>query len=588
MINTYSRYGLKNKPLRWKDRTPLIGVLLAVVGVIFVGRLFYIQIIKHDDYKAAAIAEQLKKFSIPAERGTISLLDGEKELPIVLNETRYLIYADPVFIKKPQETAEKLQPLIGGDVNNIKEKLTRASRYVVLAKKIDESIKAKISALKLPGIVSMKQRFRTYPEGQMAAQVLGFVNYDGEGQYGIEGYLNSELAGKPGLLKAITDVRGVPLAGNSENIVDAPVPGKNVVLTLDSTIQSIAENAIKNGVEKTKANSGSVVIMDINTGRVKGMANWPSFEPQKFEEVTDLNLFKNRAVTDPLEPGSVIKTLVMGAGNDLGLINEESTYFDQGSVVVDGHTIKNGIYIAPGVYNMFDVIRDSLNTGSVSILKLMGGGEINEKARTTWHHYLTDQFQFGKKTGVEQVNEAKGIVPDPIHGYARNLTLANTTYGYAISITMVQLAAAVSSAINGGTYYQPTVLYSLIDAKGNEVINEPKIVKQNVISASASKVVVDLMERYAASNNRETARAGFSLGGKTGSAEIALPEGGYKPNSFNGTYVGFVGGSSPQYVVALRVDEPKISGSAGAVAARPIFTEIANNMMDSLPFSRGL
>jgi cell division protein FtsI/penicillin-binding protein 2 len=218
----------------------------------------------------------------------------------------------------------------------------------------------------------------------------------------------------------------------------------------------------------------------------------------------------------------------------------------------------------------------------------MGGGEVNEKARLLWHNYLVDHYNFGKQTGIEQSGEGTGIIPDPKEGYGLNVQYAETTFGQGMSVTLMQYAAALSSVINGGTYYKPSLVQSMTTPDGVTHLNEKKIVTTNVVSANTSAAIVSLMEQYAKENNSETARAGFSIGGKTGTAEIASPEGGYYKDKFNGTYAGFLGGRTPQYVIVIRIDEPKISGSAGAIAARPIFTEIANNMMDSLPFSRGL
>lgn len=588
MINTYSKYSSEKSIRRWRDRTPIIGIFLGLAGVVIIGKLFYIQVIQHEAYKNAATAEQLRKLTIPAERGTISMLSGDKEIPIVLNETKYLIFADPSFIKDPKKTATLLHPLLGGELNDLEDKLSINSRYVELKKKLDEDTKNKIAKLKLPGIVAKKHRFRTYPEATLAAQTLGFVNYDGDGQYGVEGYLNEELAGTPGQLKAITDVHGVPLAGNSENIVKQPIEGQDITLTIDTTIQRIAEEAIKNGVEKTKSPNGGVVIMDINTGAVKAIANWPSYDPSAYEKVTDQNLYKNRSITDPLEVASIMKLMTISAGIDTGVITKDTTYQDLGYQEVDGLRIKNALSYGVRTFSMFDVIKYSLNTGVIQVLKEMGGGEVNEKARVLWHNYLVDHYNFGKLTGVEQSGEGRGIVPDPKEGYGLNVQYANTTFGQGISVTIMQCAAALSSVINGGTYYKPSLVHSMTDSEGVKTINTSKVVTTNVVTAATSADMVSLMERYAKENNPESARTGFSIGGKTGTAEIPSPNGGYYDDKFNGTYAGFIGGRTPQYAIVIRVDEPKISGSAGAIAARPVFTEIAKGMMDTLPFSRDL
>jgi len=588
MINTYSKYGADKSTTRLKDRTPIIGILLVLAGALIVGRLFYIQVIKHETYKSAAVAEQLKKLIIPAERGSISILDGEKVLPAVLNETKYLIFADPSFVRNPHVTATKLQPLLDLEVNELEKKLSISSRYVELKNKLDEKTKNKISALKLPGIVAKKQKFRSYPEIAFASQVLGFVNYDGLGQYGVEGYLNEELNGTPGLLKAVTDVRGVPLAGNTENVVKRPIDGQDITLTIDTTMQLVAEAAIQNGVETTRSTGGSVVILDASSGAVKAMANWPSYDPSNYDKVEDQNLYKNKSVTDALEVGSIMKLMTMSAALDLGVISKDGSYLDKGYEEADGYRVKNAISYGERTFSIFDILKYSLNTGAVHVLKQMNGGGLNERTRILWHGYLTEHYMFGRQTGIEQSGEGKGIVPDPTDGHGLNIQYANTAFGQGITVTLVQYAAALCALVNGGTYYQPSLIYSTTSP--GEVIktNKPKVVATNIISESASNDIVDLMKQYAKQNNPETARAGFSIGGKTGTAQIPAASGGYREDAFIGTYAGFVGGGRPEYVVVLRVDEPKNGGFAGSNAARPIFTEIANNLMDVLPFTRSL
>lgn len=588
MINRYSKYSAEKETIRFKDRTPVISFFLIVIGVIIAGRLFHLQILNHDTYRQAAVSEQYKKLTIPSERGAISVLNGSKVLPIVLNETRYLLFADPSFIKKPRDTALKLQPLIEVELEELVTKLSYKSRYVELVSKLSEETKNKISKLKLPGIVAKKQKFRTYPEEQLASQVLGFVNYDGEGQYGVEGYMNEELGGTPGQLKAITDVHGVPLAGNSENIVKRPINGKDITLNLDITMQRIAEDAIKKGVEGPSATEGSVIIMEASSGAVKAMANWPTYEPANYDKVADQSLFKNKSITDANEVGSIMKLLTISAALDLGAISANTTYQDLGYAEADGFRITNATSYGRQTFSIFDIIKYSLNTGAVHVLEQIGGGELNERTRIIWHDYLVNHYKFGALTGIEQSGEGKGIVPDPKNGNGLNIQYANTAFGQGITVTLMQYASALSALVNGGTYYQPSLIYSITDSDGSEVINEPKVKDAAIVSASASADIVSLMEQYSASNNRETARAGFSIGGKTGTAEIPDAEGGYKKGVYNGTYAGFVGGDKPQYVIVLSVKEPKVSGSAGSEVARPVFTEIANNMMDTLPFTRAL
>lgn len=568
----------------WHNRLPWLSVCLFLTGGLLVARLFYLQVIKHDSYKAAAFAEQYKKFELPAERGSISFMDGENSVPVVLNESRYLVYADPGFIGDADKTAAALQPLLGGNVNDIKSKLKQPTRYERLAAKVDKPTADKIDALQLKGIGTQASRQRTYPQGSLGAQLLGFVNDDGDGQYGVEGFLNDQLKGTPGQLKAITDVRGVPLAGNSDNVVTQPQAGKDTTLTIDITMQRIVEDAVKASQEATKSKMAAAVVYEVNTGAVKAMAAYPSYDPAKYQQVTDQNLFKNPVVTDPMEVGSIMKPLTISAALDQKLITKDSTYPDPGYMQVDNFRITNAINFGAGNFTIFEIIKNSMNTGATYMLKLMGGGEINTAARSKWYDYMTKHYMLGQATGVEQQGEADGVIPDPIKGDGRNIQYANTTFGQGMTATLLQMAAAMAAVENGGTYYQPHLIVSQSQAGKTSTV-APKVVKSHVISQSASDDIVSLMERYAKENNREAARAGFAVGGKTGTAQIASPSGGYRTDAYNGTFSGFIGGQKPEYAILVRVDEPHISGFAGSGAARPLFTVIANGLMDTLPLT---
>lgn len=567
-----------------RDNTTWLFVFLIAAVLILVSRLFFIQIIRHESYKQAALSEQFKKFSIPAERGKISILDGDTSLPIVLNESKYLIYADPAYIKDSLDTARKLQPIIGGSVDDIEKALSSKTRYVELVKKADKTVKDRLEEAKLKGIVSKEIRVRSYPQGQMAAQVLGFVNADGEGQYGVEGWLNDDLTGKSGLLKAVTDVNGVPLAGNGDNVVQPPSPGDEVTLTIDSTIQRIAEDALKEGVDRTKATSASAIVMNINNGNIKGMANWPSYDPAKYSEVTDPTVFKNKTVTDALEAGSIMKPLTIASAIDQGLITGQSTYIDLGYNEVDGYRITNVLNVGQGEHTIYDIIRYSLNTGAVQLLKLMGDGEVNKKARDIWHDYLYNHYRFGQLTGVEQLGETKGIIPNPDEGEGLNIQYANTSFGQGIAVSPIQMAAAQASLYNGGTYYKPTLIHSVKKSDGKTSLSEPKVLKTGVVTKSSSDQVVSLLEQYAVNSKQPALREGFRIGGKTGTAQIPDGKGGYRDDYYIGTYAGFLGAKELEYVIIITVSEPKISGFAGSDAARPIYNSIVKNMMDAIPF----
>lgn len=559
------------------------GVLILIVAI-FIGRLFYLQIIRHDYYKAEALQRQLKQYSINADRGMIKAYNGSQSIPLVLNEKLYTLYADPALVKDPASGAAKLSAITSGDKNEYARLMKKPNtRYVVLAKRLSEEQKGRIAQLELPGVGTEALNYRIYPQGTLAAQLLGFVNHEGKGAYGIEEALNKELAGTPGMLKAITDARGVPLVASKDNIQIDPKPGNDVVLTIDLAMQKQLEKILKEGLDKAKSQSGSALIMDPNTGAIKAMANWPTYDPSKYFEVEDAGLFNNATVSSPLEVGSIMKTLTVGAALDQKVVKADTTYYDPGKWKLDGHNVTNIEEVGgPATHNIADILNLSINTGATWLLMQMGGGEINQQARERWYKYLVDHYRFGKRTGIEQGFEATGFIPEPNKGFALSLTYANTSFGQAMTATPLQMAAALSGVINGGTYYQPRLVDKVVTENGKEKIKKPVVLETNVVSKQTGEDVKKMMEYVVAEHTfNPRLPAGYSIGGKTGTAQIANPAGGYFADRFNGTYLGFVGGDKAQYVITVRVNEPKIGGYAGSGAAQPIFGTIAHMLISN-------
>lgn len=560
------------------------GVIVLIMTV-FVVRLFYLQVIKHDYYKNTALSGQYKEYQIPAKRGVIEAHNGDGRVPIVLNEVKYTLFADPVYIKDKPKAANKLQEIIGKSSSDIKELLDTNSRYVVLAKKLDESTKKRIEKLEIKGIGLREQSYRTYPQGQMAASLLGFVNDEGEGKYGVEQALNDKLKGTPGQLKAITDARGVPLIVNKDNIIEEPKDGTRVVLTIDMPMQQQLEEILKKGLDRAKSQSGGVYVMEVNTGAIKAMANYPTYNPGEFFKVEDANVFNNTVVSNAYEPGSVMKPLTMASALEQGVVSANSSFYDPGSYKIDDFTITN-VENSGGIGNrpVSDILRYSLNTGATWLLMQMGGGNVNKKARNIWHDYMVNKYRFSQKTNIEQGYESTGVVPDPNEGFALDLKFANTAFGQGVTTTPIQVGSAMASVINGGTYYQPRLVDEYINADGKVEKQKPIVVDKNVISEATSKTVRDFMENVIKHNYSYynfTPRPNYMVGGKTGTAQIANPSGGYYEDRYNGTFTGFLGGDKPEYLIVVRVNEPKIPGYAGSAAAGPIFSDTVSMLIDN-------
>ncbi len=558
---------------------------MAIFGI----RLFYVQVIHYGHYKNAALSDQLKQYQIPATRGIIEAHDGDQVLPIVLNQQLFTLYADPTFIKKPDDTAAKIAGIISGQTDQYAQLMrTKDTRYVVLAKKLSADQSSKLLALKIPGLGTQSQDFRTYPQGDLAAQVLGFVNNDGIGKYGLEQALNKQLTGTAGQVKAVTDVNGVPLAATKGNVEKPAVDGDKVVTTLDLSMQAQMEQILANEYQKTKSKGLSAIIMDPNTGQVKAMANYPTFDPSNYQNASDPSLYQNAAVTNPIEPGSSMKVLTTAAALNQGVIQPNTSFYDPAHWIVDGFNITD-IEEDGGArqQSIASTLNLSLNTGATWMLMQMGGGQINSKARNAWYDYMNNRYRLGQPTGIEQGYEAAVPIPPPQdNGAGIDLTYANTSFGQGVQLTAIQMAAAVSSILNGGTYYEPHLVDALTISDGKTTTVKPKVLKQNVVSAKVSQEMMPLMEYVV----QQHLIAGFpylnfssqySVGGKTGTAQIAKPGGGYYDDKFNGTYVGFVGGDKPQYVIVVFNLQPNVAGYAGSYGGQPVFADLAHMLIDN-------
>lgn len=584
----------KNAP-KAAERIRIWYGLLVVVIAIFGVRLFYMQVIQYGHYKTAALNDQLKQYEIPATRGTIRAHDGKATIPLVLNQPLYTLYADPGYVKKRAQSAAKVASVIGGNPADYERLMsTKHTRYVVLAKRLNTDQNKRLLALKIPGVGTQAQDYRIYPQGSLASQLLGFVDNDGKGKYGVEQALDGHLKGRAGQVKAVTDVNGVPLAASKDNTEEAPQDGDDLVLTIDLAMQQQLENALAKGYRDTRASGVSAVIMDVNSGAVKAMANYPTYDPTEYYKVENGNLFQNGAVTKAIEIGSIMKSLTTAAALDQGVIRPNTTYSDPASWKVDGFTITNieedggaGTRSIPQLLNL------SLNTGATWELMQMGGGQINSKGRQAWHDYLTKHYRFGQPTGIEQGYEGEGYVPPPAdNGAGINLTYANMAFGQAMTATPIQVAGALSAVLNGGNYYRPYLVESRTDTDANQTVTtKPKILQKGVVSPKTSQEMVPLMQ-YVVDNHHFSPpfdQKNFVVGGKTGTAQIAKPGGGYHEHEFNGTYSGFVGGDKPQYAIVVFVDKPRNGGYAGTAAAQPIFGSLAHMLIDNsyvMPKSR--
>lgn len=547
---------------------------LILLGVAMVLRLSYLQISRHGHYAALAAKEHQTKTAVPADRGQIYLLDGDTKVPLALDQSLKLLYADPSIITDKPGTAAKLAAVTGDSQGAYLAALNNGTEYAQLKGRVDSGMAGRIKALNLRGIGFKNQDYRTYPEGNLASQVLGFVNDTGDGQYGIEGYLNKDLKGRAGQLNAKTDTNGVPIA-TADNIDKAPVSGDSVVLTIDRNVQAQAEKYLSDGVKNVHAESGSAIVLDPATGAVKAMANYPSFDPNNYRQVKDYRTFSNAVVTNQFEPGSVFKVITMAAGLDAGKITPASTYTDNGCEQIDNYKVCNAENHHEGPNTtMTVVLRDSLNTGVMYVERLLAGdpNTISAAAKKVYYGYVTGHFGFGRPTGIEQAGEADGNVNPPT---SNNVNYANMAFGQGISVTMLQMATAVGAIANGGKLYRPYVVDRKIMPDGTESATKPTMVNSHAISAKAATDLTGMMEVVVQHGSGYKAfTPGYRIAGKTGTAQIANPNGpGYLENQNIGTFVGFAPAEDPKFVVMVRINKPQTQGFAETTTV-PVFTNL--------------
>lgn len=564
------------------SRSVVLAIILATVASAFVLRLFYLQVIQHDHYSNLADSEQVTRLKIPATRGLIYGLNGDTPVKLVMNETVYTVFADPMMVDDPESVAKVMKEVAGGNVKKDFEKLLsiEGSRYQVIATNITRLQADKIKEEKLHGIGFQAVSQRVYPEGSLASQVLGFVNVEGVGNYGIEGALNQELMGEDGRLESVTDIADVPLTIGNKNIRIPAKDGKNIVLSIDRNIQAKAEQALGDGLKRTGAKQGSILVMNPNNGQVMAMANLPTYDQSKYYEVSDLNLFNNPIISKPYEPASVIKPFTMATAIDKGVAKPSDTYRNEGRIRVDDRWIANAYQGQRGTITFQTMMNWSLNTGTVTLLQRLGDGKsITKSARETLYDYFYNKFRLGQRTGIALSGEAAGeiVSPDRVEGNA--VRYSNMSFGQGMNTTAIQVAAGFSSIINGGEYYSPTIIAGEVK-DGQFIKNDTGELLGKTVSSSTSsamrKMLVDARQEFYSIYDRK----GYNIGGKTGTSET-IKNGAYTDKQTIGSYIGFGGGEKPEYVVmiVLSGEDQNLQGARDAV---PIFNDISNWLLGYL------
>lgn len=567
-----------------RGRAKGLAIIVLAIMALFVVRLFYIQVIQHAYYQEQADSEQVKRFVLRAKRGEIYAMEGDKPVRLVMNETVYTAWVDPTQVADKQAIVDALNKVAGGNTRkDFAQYIDRKNtRYQVLATKVTRKQAELLKKENLAGLGFDAVSQRVYPEGQLASQVLGFVDAKGDGKYGLEQANDELLRGKDGLLKTVTDVRMVPLTVGDKNIRRPARNGADVVLTIDRNIQAATEKALADGAQRTGATHVSAVVMEPSTGKVLAMANLPTYDPTHLASVTNAEAFNNNTISNPYEPGSDIKTFTVATGIDKGVITPTSTYNNTDYIKVDDITITNASKGQTGNITMQHALNWSLNTGMVTIAQRLGDGTyITRGARDTMYEYFYNRFRLGRTTGIELANEAQGTIVAPTEPQGNAVRYSNMAFGQGMDATMLQVTAGFSAIINGGTYHTPSIIAGTME---NDELKPAatKVQYPGVITPASSATVREMVYQARQAFYAKKDKPGYFIGGKTGTSQT-IKNGKYVSTETIGTYLGFGGekGKIPHYVIMVEVAGKDMNLSGGD-HAHPIFTDISNWLIDYL------
>lgn len=550
---------------KYKISSRFIVIFLIIVGLysVVAGKLFYWQIIRAEEIKKIRDLQSTESLELLPKRGEILFSDN---FPIATNNINYLTYANPKLIKDIPKYSNDLAGVLGYDSASISARLNQDLFWVKLGV-FDHEIKKRVEDLNLEGIGFQIEASRFYPEASMAAHLVGFVGKNDNGQdqgyLGLEGFYDRQLKGKPGKLYIVKDALGNPIVTDVRE--EKKVDGRTLLTSIDRTIQFIADEALKNGIERYGAQGGSIVVMEPGTGKILAMSSIPKFDPQRYYEF-DGNSYQNPIVTNLYEPGSTFKVLVMAAALNEGLVRADTKCTICSSPVqMSGFTIKtwNGKYHPNST--MTEVIQNSDNTGMVFVGQKLGIKKF---------HYYLKEYGFGENTGIDLQGEVSGSIRRESEWLP--IDLATASFGQGISITPIQLITAVSSIANGGYLLKPTIVQKIIDENGNEIVVEPER-KRKVLSDNAAEVIKWMMVNAVENGDSKwVTLEGIPVAGKTGTAQIPV-EGRYDPSQTIASFIGFFPADKPKVSMLVLVDRPKTS-IYGSETAAPIFFSVARDI----------
>lgn len=572
-----------------RKRIVFLLLFILILQFVIIGRYAYVQIIWSPKLQKLAQNQWTQDISIPAKRGMILDRNGTP-LAISGNVEKVDVYlkdlTNAVKNKKitVDDMAEKLSSVLGIQKATVLSKLnTKLSNgkppaSVSIARMIEKDKTNKLRELKLPGVIITSDTKRYYPNGNFLSQVLGNVNVDGDGRAGLEYQYNNELKGIAGRLIGEIGANSKQMPNSIPKNYIAPKDGNDIVLTIDQSIEHFVEKALEKGLSDYKAKRISCIVMDVKTGEVLAMANKPDYDPNepiKGSVADSMALWKNRTVNENFEPGSIQKVITTSAAVQENVVGPNDRFQCNGSMKVAGSTIHCWKTGGHGTETFAQILQNSCNVGFMQLGLKMGKEKL--------YKYF-DLFGLGKKTNIDYPGEEKGIVT-PINKVGE-VELANEAFGQGIALTEIQYMAALSAVGNNGTLLQPHLVKQIVtrDDSGN-IVNtkdiKPKVVRQ-VISKESSVKVREMLESVVTEGVAKKAYiAGYHIGGKTGTAEKARPNGGgYEQGKYVSSFVALAPCTDPRIAIIVSLDEPDpsnyYSGSTAAPLAKDILEDIFN------------
>ena len=545
-----------------RTRVLIVAAIIAVAFGGLVARLSYLQVFRHADLAGLAARQYSRMVVLQPQRGPIVDRHGAA---LATSSPAESLFAHPRSVGDPVRVAARLAPILEAREAELHAAFVGGKPFVWLRRRLPPAVALQIRALREPGLDLVPEPMRLYPNRELAAHVIGFVGMDG-GLEGVERAWDKDLGGAPG--KAIVGRDALGRGIESAKTLKPPVPGQGVMLTLDTNIQYIAEREIDAAYRRTGSKAAMAVIMEPRTGDVLAVAIRPTFNPNGTVDPRLRETWRNRAVTDPFEPGSTFKAIMAAAALEEGVVNPESRlYGENGSITIAKTTIHD--WKKYGWLTFSEVLQNSSNVGSIKVGMALGADR--------YHHYMS-AFGFGALTGVGLSGESRGLLREPSRWSA--LSLPTMSIGQEVSVTALQMVAAFGAIANGGTLMQPRLVRSIFDANGREVRRFDPVAVRQVVSKETADTLTRILTRVVTTGTGHNAAIiGYDVAGKTGTAQKLDPATRrYSRAPGVLSFVGFAPTDAPRFVMLVMLDEPK-NEKWGSEAAAPIFSAIGRDVL---------